>query len=125
MGLQTLATILLFERLLSSVLILLVLWKQMKLFKKPIVNIADTTISVAVWARRLLFILSLVVLFGNFIPITIDYFTIFSGLEQRAVSPTNIGILYAISNATTSVFFSLLVWGIYKLAEQITIEHQE
>lgn len=121
---KTLAGILLAERLISTVFILIVINKQRKLFKLPILGVTLESLPKAIWARRALFALAFIVLVGNFIPIVIDYLTIANGLSGRTTNPSNIGIAYAVSNATTSVFFSLLVWGIYKLAEYITLDRK-
>lgn len=108
MNIKVIAAILLVERLLAVTLMLFVVRKQLSLFKRR----ADQEIH---RFRKLLFALALVITASNFIPIVIDALTLFANLEYRD-NPQPIGILYAISNATTAVISAAALLAIYRLA---------
>lgn len=109
MDIKTLAVLLLFGHLVSSAFIILVLRKQFKLFKVSI----DPSIKVF---RRVLFFLSMAILFGNVIPIIVDTATIFDAIVRSSHHVNTVGVFYSAANMITAVLSSLLVWTLYLLA---------
>lgn len=109
MSIQTYALILLVIRILSDVFILLVLIKQFRLFKFQV----DANLRLY---RRALFILSLIIFFGNFVPILIDYLTAFSDLQRSVSTVRPISLWYSFSNATTAFLSAFTIWLLYVMA---------
>lgn len=109
MNIKTLAWILLIFRLLSMGFIVLVLRRQMRLFKLYIQPQLRTF-------RKVLFLLALIVFIGNLIPIVVDLLTVFSKIH-RVVSRTNMaGVVYALSNDLVSLSSSVFIWYMYRVA---------
>lgn len=108
MNIKILAAVLLLEHVISGIFIGLVILKQRMLLRAPITN------SLKKFRMRLLY-LSIVIFIGNLIPILIDTLTIFADLRGRP-APHPIGIAYAVSNATTAIVSSILIWGVYRIA---------
>ena len=108
MNIKIIAAILLIERLISAGFIIAVIRRQGRLLRVRVPEQLERF-------RQVLFGLSLVIFVGNFIPILIDTLTLFANLQGRP-NPSAIGIAYALSNATTAVLSSVLVWVIYRLA---------
>lgn len=118
MNIRTLAAILLSGQVFSAVFILLVIMRQLSLFKLPIQPGLE-------WFRRILFFLALTVFAGNLVPILIDIITI-RRPEVRVVRHTNlIGVLYAASNTFVATTSAVLIWVMYRLAAStlIIVEH--
>jgi hypothetical protein len=108
MSIELLASILLLALIGSMTFIFMVLIKQWRLLKVPIEPEVNRF-------RKVLFMLSLAIFLGNFVPIFIDAATLFVETGR----PTNlkaISVAYAFSNALTSLCSSFLIWLLYKLA---------
>ena len=108
------AFILLVTRLTSVVFIVLVLIRQIKLFKLPIE-------SHLVSFRMAMFSLNLVTLVGSIIPIYADFYYAFI---HQGSGEINIIVAYAVSNALVYLAGSVLVWKIYMIASK-EIEEKE
>lgn len=107
--LQTYAMILIVLRTLSAVFIVLVIKRQIELFKYPIHKSIRTF-------RVVLFLLSLAVLTGNVVPFTIDVLALFGGTNRPDVVPSA-SIIYSISVSMTAVFSAILIWLLYFIAK--------
>lgn len=108
------AAILLFMRLVSAGFILSVIRKQWKLLHKPI----DPDLRTFQYA---LFVMSCIIFAGNGVPIVIDTVTLFVETSR----PETLGALsisYAMSNAITAMVSAILIWFMYKIAENSTKE---
>lgn len=120
MNLRTLAIILLSGQIFSAVFILLVLMRQLALFRLQVQPGLK-------WFRVVLFFLALTIFIGNLIPILIDILTIRTpGI--RVVHHTNlIGVLYAASNTFVATASALLIWIMYRLAAKtiLIVEHDK
>lgn len=118
MDIKTYATILLVIRIVSMILIGVVLYKQLMLFKRPI----DKEIT---HYRRLLFFLALAIFLGNIIPALIDILTIFGDLERSARIVKPISVIYTMDAAGTSVLSSLMIFAIYRNALHVDKTHTD
>lgn len=108
MSIQELATILLIGHFGSMFFIGFVIKRQLTLFKIP-------TMKGLKHFRLTLFYLSMAILIGNFIPITIDTLSLFINIGR----PQHVklaSILYAVSNALIEFLSAYLVWKLYQLA---------
>ena len=110
MDIQHAAIILLGIRLISTGFILSVLLLQIPLFKVKLGPAEQIT-------RLMLFLLSAVLLFGNVIPVIIDFTTAVGAVERNASVLNQISLLYSFSNAMTSLGSAVLIWLIYKLID--------
>lgn len=110
MDIKTIAAMLLTGHLISVFFVLLVIKKQIRLALKKDEQMRKQ--------RRNLLVLSLVILFGNFIPIFIDIFTLSPGLPRN--KPTIIGMIYGFSNCFLLISASVGLWVIYRYAEKAT-----
>lgn len=108
MDIQHAAIILLVIRLISTGFILSVLFLQIPLFKVKLAPAEQIT-------RLILFLLSAVLLFGNVIPVIIDFTTAVGAVERSTSVLNQISLLYSFSNAMTSLGSAVLVWLMYKL----------
>lgn len=109
MSVKLLASILLIGRLVSVVFISLVIRRQWTLFKS---KIAPHLVSF----RRNLFILSIVILLGQVVPIIIDTLAIYADVSKSSASPSPIGVAYAVSNCLTSILSAIFIWTLYRMA---------
>lgn len=121
LDIQTIALFLLIARVISVVFIVTVLIKQARLFGKTIdfnaVPYLTKLQRKSVYRiRTVLFVLSLIILAGNLVPIIIDYITLFNNDLGRPTSVRAISIAYAFSNALTAMFSAIMIWTLYKLA---------
>lgn len=66
--------------------------------------------------RKILFIIVLITFCGNFIPITIDTAAIWGNYVRNR--PATLGLMYALSNATTAAISSAGWWFLYKMIEK-------
>jgi hypothetical protein len=107
---QIIAAILLLARLASDFYMARVLRKQWKLLKLPIEPEIKRF-------RKVLFILSIVIFVGNFIPIIIDSITLLYGNPGRPAAVRPISLMYAVSNASVAFFSAYLIHLLYKLAD--------
>ena len=107
--LQTYALILIVFRLISAFFIIVVIKRQLELFKYPIHKEIRTF-------RVILFLLSMAVLVGNFVPFVIDIMALFGGTNRPSVVPSA-SIAYSISVSVASVFSSILIWLLYFIAK--------
>lgn len=119
-SIQLLAFILLVFRLVSMTFITLVIWRQISLFGTKI-NFDDFPSLTKgqrrniYTMRRILFAIAVVIFIGNLIPVMIDSVAL---LNEVIKTPglRSWGILYAVSNAITSVFSAFMIWFLYRLA---------
>lgn len=121
-SIQIIAFILLVARLISVAFIVSVIIKQVKVFGKPI------DFSIAPYlnklqrknvyrVRRVLFILAVIIMVGNMVPILIDYVTLVTdNAVGRTANVKPISVAYAFSNALTAMFSAVMIWALYKLA---------
>jgi hypothetical protein len=108
LDIQTLAGILLAGRLVSVTFLVLVLikqWRLLKLYVEPEIR----------GYRKLLFVLSCIILVGNFIPIVIDTATLFVE-TNRNPNVRSLSIMYALSNSATAAISAATIWLIYRTA---------
>lgn len=106
LDIQTLAAILLAGRLVSVTFIVLVLikqWRLLKLYVEPEIR----------GYRKLFFVLSLIILAGNCIPIIIDTLTLFVE-TNRNPNVRSLSIFYALSNSATAAVSAFTIWLIYR-----------
>lgn len=121
LDIQTIALYLLLARIISVIFIVSVILKQVKLFGKKIdfslvPSLSKLQQTSVYRIRRVLFILSVVILLGNLVPIVIDWITLFNDNLGRPNAIKTISIAYAFSNATTAMFSAIMIWTLYKLA---------
>lgn len=109
MNIQTYALILLIIRLASDAFILAVLYKQIRLFRY------EVEAGLRLY-RKALFILSLIIFFGNFVPIAIDLLTVTSELSRAVEVVPTISLWYAFSNAITAFLSAFTIWLLYRMA---------
>lgn len=119
--LQLIAFFLLIARIISVIFICLVIRKQAGLFGKTldieaVPYLTRLQIRNVYLIRRVLFILSLVILAGNLVPIVIDAITLFNNDLGRPTNLRAISIAYAFSNALTAMVSAIMIWTLYKLA---------
>jgi membrane protein implicated in regulation of membrane protease activity len=88
----------------------LVVHKQFRLLRKQSTYYITLT-------KIALLILSLAVLFGNVIPVVIDYATAFAGLTRSARHINAVGVAYSMDSALTAMLSSAAIWAIYRFAE--------
>lgn len=113
-SIEALAAMLLAFRITSMVFIVLVLLKQLRLMKIPIVKEFDTPTIRRM--RKVFFIIALVIFLGNFIPIAIDVLTLFVETGRPArVQLISIG--YAFSNSLVAMLSSIFIYALYWLAD--------
>lgn len=117
---KTIALLLLLARAVSVTFIVLVLYRQWKLFGtqidfKLVPNLTKMERKHVYQIRKVLFTLSAIILAGNMIPICIDVLTLFVETSRpRSIAP--ISIAYAFSNAFTAAFSALMIWTLYRVA---------
>ena len=103
---QTLGTILLAERIVAVILITAVLIRQIQNLKR-----LQTDYPAVRWTD---FILTLVLLVGQFIPVLLDTIVAFgSTYPGRSTHPNLIAASYSINNATKDVIIGLLLCFLY------------
>ena len=110
LNIETLATILLLGRMVSVGFIIAVIVMQVRLFRLPVDPEVRTF-------RRVLFVLSFLILCSNFAPIAIDLLTIFTETNRPAYVPA-ISITYALSNSFTAALMSITLWTLYFIAQR-------
>lgn len=120
-SIQLIAFFLLVARVISIAFIVIVLRLQWRLFKTEIdfslvPNMTKLQKRNVYRVRKVLFILSCIILLGNFIPILIDTITIFDNNLGRPANLRPISVAYAASNAFTAMFSAIMIWALYKLA---------
>lgn len=108
-SIQIIAAILLIIRIFSIVFMSSVIRKQFRLFKLPIRE------EVRMF-RVVLFILAIVILIGNAIPVIVDTVTLLTDVP-RSPFLSHLSVTYALSNAITSLSSSLLIWFLYRISE--------
>lgn len=108
LSIKVLAIMLLIGHIGSMFFISFVIKRQLGLFKIP-------TIEKLRHFRRILFYLSMGILVGNLIPITIDGLTLFVS-TGRPTHVRPVSIAYAMSNAVIELLSAFLVWKLYQLA---------
>lgn len=110
MDIKIIAAVLLTLRLMSVAFLYLVLKRQVRYLrskKEPeLQNV-----------RILLTSLTAIILLGQLVPILIDSVTLLDVVERSMSRPHPIGIAYALSNGTTAVVTSYLLYKLYKTIE--------
>ena len=128
---EILALILLLIHSGSVVYMINVIRKQWALMKLPpdvsvLIDPTSEQIEEVKYFRRVLFVLSLVILIGNLIPIFVDLATIiFNNPTGRPDHVKIISLMYALSNALTELISAYLINLLYRLslvAESDTIK---
>lgn len=116
MSIETLAMILATAHIGSAIFIGRVIQKQYRLVRLPLQgNYTSQTIKDVKHFRLVLLALSLVIFFGNIIPVAIDVITLATDNSLgRNPSVRPISIMYAVSNALTALVSAFLVWIIYR-----------
>lgn len=66
--------------------------------------------------RRNLFVLALVIFFGNLVPLTIGFLTVIGAITRSASTVNLVSGIYTVANTLTLFFSSLLIWTLYRLA---------
>lgn len=117
---QTIALLLLIGRIVSLIFIVLVMYRQFKLFGTTIdfqlvPNLTKMERKNVYRIRKLLFALSVVIFLGNMIPVAIDVLTLFTETD-RPRSIATISIMYAFSNSFTAAFSAIMIWTLYCVA---------
>jgi hypothetical protein len=117
---KTIALLLLIARAVSVYFIVLVLYRQYKLFGteidfKLVPNLTTMERKHVYQIRRILFALSCIILLGNLVPIVIDVLTLFINTERPA-NLRPISIMYAFSNSFTAAFSAIMIWTLYRVA---------
>lgn len=108
---RTLAALLLIGQLVSVTFIILVLIKQYKLLKLPVEPPSKEINNF----RKLFFILSVIIFFGNLNPIAINIVTIFVD-TARPDHVAAISVSYAVSVSLTAAISSMTIWLLYRTA---------
>lgn len=117
MDITTLASILLTGRIVALGFMIWVIRRQIYLFQNYSAEGYAST------ARRILFILAIILFISNFNPALIDFLAVFADLERggdRIIGP--IGLTYTFSNMITSVASSVAMFALYQLARKILEE---
>jgi hypothetical protein len=110
MSTKVLALILLVGHLTSVGLISRVLWRQLKIMlTKPDPELRE--------GRRVMLILALTGLSGNFVPITVDVLVLVSIVQRHP--PNLVGVAYALSNVITLIIISSAINTLYIVAEKL------
>lgn len=102
------ALILLIGRLITVVFISFVIPKQYRLLKAT--NYPELRV-----LRKRLFLSSIVLLCGQFIPILIDVLGIFK------IGSFNLLLIYVYSNNLTAILAAYMMWTVYKISETTKI----
>lgn len=113
---ETIALFLLLARLGSAFFITKVLINQAKLLNAPIEDRLYPIRGSLKRFRLILFILSLAILAGNLVPITIDLVTLFFETSRPAILKP-LSIAYATSNALTSLVSAYLIYTLYRISK--------
>lgn len=114
MPIKTLALILLTGRIVAVLFNVLVVKRQLELFKLPVAPELEE-------ARIILFALAVAALAFNIIPTSIDILTLTSSLARSSNVVNSIGILYSINACLASVVMAIFVWLLYRLAARTVI----
>jgi len=110
MNAKLLALTLLVGHVIAVGLISRVLWRQLKILRtRPDPELRE--------GRRVLFILALAGLCGNFVPIGTDVLVMANVVHRQSPSP--VGILYALSNVITLIIVTGAVQALYVVAEKL------
>lgn len=110
MSTKILALILLLGHVTAVALISRVLYRQLKiLLTKPDPELRE--------GRRVMFILALAGLLGNFVPISVDVLVLISIVQRHTPNP--VGIAYALSNVITLIIISAAINTLYVVAEKL------
>ena len=111
------ATLLLF-RLSSMVLMGRVVLRQLELFKMPV----DDDIK---YFRVLLFVLSISILIGNFIPAIIDILTIADKLERSTSHVNGVSLVYTFATSLSFLLGSYLIYKLYDASQKADDTHDD
>lgn len=114
MDIRVLSWWLLLGQIGSAFFILMVILRQIRLFRLRVPN------DIVVF-RQILFSLALVIFCGNVVPLTVSVLTIL-GLVTRSANYINgIGLYYTISNTAVAFFSAILIWLLYRMAAQTVL----
>lgn len=114
MDIKTVATILLLGRVVAVIFTILVIRQQVKLFKQPVYPELRQ-------ARYLYFGLAVGALLSNVIPVAIDILTLTSNVTRTSNHVNIVGLLYGFNACLASIFSSIFIWLLYRLAAKTVI----
>lgn len=115
-NIQLMALGLLIFRTLSSIFIVVVIYKQLQLFR----DIVPQELNLF---RKVLFVVTVAIFLGNLVPIVFDTAALFVDIGRA--QPRPIGIAYAFSNATTALVSALGWLIIYVMAERTDVINKD
>lgn len=118
LDLATYATILLIMGIVSSGFMIYVARRQLKLFKKPITNVRGRHF------RRNMFLITVIIIVTNLIPIGIDAATLFID-TGRPPQVRVLSFVYAFSIHLEFLLLSLVLWQNYRLATKSELESRK
>lgn len=114
MEIKTLALILLIGRVVSVFFTVLILRRQVGLFKIPLRSEVER-------ARWLYFGLGSAAFAFNIIPIAIDILTLTSDVTRNSNTVNPIGVLYALNACLASITLAIFIWLLYRQAARLVI----
>jgi hypothetical protein len=106
MDVKNLALILLLLRIVAIFLLGLVINRQIELIRRNNPDYVQST-------RKLMLSFSLALLVGNLIPFVVDILTLAVDIPRSSATVNVVGVVYSLSNAVTSVVYSLLLTILY------------
>lgn len=99
----------------SSIFILLVIIRQITLFKYHVQK--DL-----IGYRKVLFAISIICFIGSILTMLIDLFTLLDIVKRTTNYLNPIGALYFLGNTSKSLLLSLLLWILYRMAGRTIID---
>jgi len=111
MDIKTISALLFILHIVASTFMFLVIRRQLSLFKRYI----DPELR---RFRMVLFLLTMSIFIGNFIPLSID---LFNAIGEAPESAPLGRIIYITANAIVSVISSGLIWSMYRLAAKTAV----
>lgn len=114
MQIKTFALLLLLGRVISVIFTVLVLKRQLFLFKLKVLPELKKI-------RVVLFCLGLGAFLTNLIPIAIDILTLEVDIERSTSQVNSIGVAYASNACLSNILLSIFIWTLYVLAAKTVI----
>lgn len=118
MEIHAYAAMLFFFRIASMVLIGKVVLRQLELFKMHV----DEDIK---YFRILLFVLSISILVGNFVPAVIDLLTIAGELQRSTTYVNGVSLVYTLATSVSFLLGSYLIYKLYDVSQKADDIHNE
>lgn len=118
MEIHAYAAMLLLFRLSSMVLMGKVVQRQLELFRMPV----DEDIK---YFRILLFVLSISILVGNFVPAAIDILTIADKLQRSASYVNGTSLVYTLATSVSFLLGSYLIYKLYDVSHKADDIHDK